>query len=56
MRLALLCLSCVKLSKKDYQELLNLFEKPDQQTLKNIIALGVTYDGSVKKSTKTITK
>jgi hypothetical protein len=57
LRLAILCLSCVKLSKGDYDNLLNLFSSSEEQKiLKNLIALGVSYDGSTVKSTKTVTK
>jgi hypothetical protein len=55
-RLAILCLCCVKLSKNDYETLLGLFGEDDQKILKNFIALGVSYDSSVGKSTKTVTK
>ena len=33
-----------------------MFEGDERKILKNINALGVTYDDSVSKSTKTITK
>ena len=56
LRLALVCLSCIKFSKSDYVELLDLFSREDKQILKNIISLGVSYSGQVNKSTKTITK
>ena len=56
LRLALVCLSCIKFSKSDYVELLDLFSREDKQILRNIIALGVSYSGQVNKSTKTITK
>lgn len=56
LRLAVLCLSCIKMSKDDYGTMMNLFNNEDQKILKNLIALGVCYDGSLSKSTKTITK
>lgn len=44
------------MSKDDYNELINEFSNEDKKILKNMIALGVSYDGSVTVSTKTITK
>lgn len=44
------------MSKQDYQTVLGLFSNQDKKVLKNLIALGVSYDGSITKSTKTITK
>jgi hypothetical protein len=32
------------------------FNIEDKKILKNMIALGVSYDGSISKSTKTVTK
>ncbi len=55
--MALIVLSCIKLSKKDYEKLLDKFpNENDKCVLRNIIALGVTYDRSVSKSTKAIQK
>lgn len=56
LRLGILCLSCIKMSKDDYENLMNLYSNEDKKILKNLIALGVSYDGSISKSTKTITK
>lgn len=44
------------MSKEDYEKLYELFNTEDKKVLKNMIALGVTYDGSITKSTKTVTK
>ncbi len=53
----MIVLSCIKLSKKDYEKLLDKFpNENDKSVLRNIIALGVTYDRSVSKSTKAIQK
>jgi hypothetical protein len=49
-------LSCVKVSKEDYQNILDLFKEEDQRALKNLVAFGITYDKKVAKSTKNIDK
>lgn len=36
--------------------LLEQFSNDDKKIVKNMIALGVSYDGSITKSTKTVTK
>jgi len=56
MRIGLLILSCVKVSKEDYQNILDLFKEEDQKALKNLVAFGITYDKKVAKSTKNIDK
>ena len=53
----MLTLCCIKLSKKDYEFLMSKFsDEQDKWALKNIIALGITYDKSISRSTKAITK
>lgn len=49
-------ISCIKTSKEDYEMLLEQFSNDDKKILKNMIALGASYDGSITKSTKTVTK
>lgn len=56
LRLALLVLNCIKLSRQDYQILFDLFEEKDQKVLKNVITLGVKYDRKITTSTKNIDK
>ena len=53
-RLALLVLACVKLNKDDYQKILSLFGESDKRKLINFIAMGVTYDKNISRSTKNI--
>lgn len=56
LRIGLLILSCVKVTKEDYQNILDLYKEEDQRALKNLVAFGITYDKKVSKSTKNIDK
>ena len=56
LRLAILTIVCIKLSKADYQTLVGLFEKEDQTVLRNLSVMGVSYDHKVSRSTKNIDK
>ena len=47
-------LACIKLNKEDYLKILNLYPEEDKKVLVNFIALGITYDKSISKSTKNI--
>ncbi len=46
----------MKVSKEDYQNILDLFKEEDQRALKNLVAFGISYDKKVGKSTKSIDK
>ena len=54
--MALLVLACIKLSKEDYQKLLGMFDEGDRTALVNFLALGISYDKSISRSTKNIEK
>jgi hypothetical protein len=56
LRLALLTLSCIKLSKDDYLTLMGLFKEEEKNVLRNLTVFGITYDRKVSKSTKSIDK
>ena len=47
-------LACIKLNKEDYIKILNLYQEEDKKVLVNFIALGITYDKHISKSTKNI--
>ena len=55
--MALLTLSCIKLSKDDYLRLMESFSTDEEKKiLQNISAFGIKYDKSISKSTKSIEK
>ena len=56
LRLAALVLTCIKLSKQDYQDIIGLFDGDSKRVLTNLVALGVSYDKNISKSTKNIDK
>jgi flagellar biosynthesis/type III secretory pathway M-ring protein FliF/YscJ len=53
-RLALLTIICIRLTKTDYETLVGLFRPEQQIIFANLAVFGIRYDKTISKSTKAI--
>lgn len=56
LRIALLTVICIRLSRADYETLINLFKQDQQKVISNLAVFGIRYDKKISKSTKAIDK